>query len=60
MIENKRSYKERETDMSEEEQRRQLEEMAKHVLKEDLELVIRIMRDFQARWMNEAYKKGAA
>lgn len=46
--------------MNEEKQRRQLEEMAKHVLKEDLELAIRIMRDFQARWMNEAYKKGAA
>lgn len=46
--------------MSEEEKRRQLEEMAKHVLREDLELAIRIMRDFQARWMNEAYKKGAA
>ena len=46
--------------MNEEEQRRKLEEMAKHVLKEDLELAISIMRDFQARWLNEGYKNGAA
>lgn len=60
MSENKRLHKEGDGTMSEEEKRRQLEEMAKHVLKEDLELAIRIMRDFQARWMNEAYKKGEA
>ena len=60
MIENKRLHKERKANMNEEEQRRKLEEMAKHVLKEDLELAISIMRDFQARWLNEGYKNGAA
>ena len=46
--------------MNEEEQRRQLAEMTKRVLQEDLELAMSIMRDFNARWMNEQHKKVAA